>query len=64
MHTIEVVEIHLLLEHCVAPIEIDGDGSISPMFMPDNVRIEPPRAGPLAAPTNDTTGAATQHRPI
>ena len=56
---IEVVEIQLLVVHCVAPIDIDGDASNSAKFMPDNVSVEPPPAGhPL---TNLPTCLVTPH---
>jgi hypothetical protein len=58
LHMIEVVEIQLLVVHCVAPIDIDGDASNSAKFMPDNVSVEPPPAGPFASRTNVSAGAA------
>ena len=58
---IEVVEIQLLVVHCVAPIDIDGDVSIGAKFVPENVRIEPPVVGPFAKLTDVTTGAASRH---
>jgi hypothetical protein len=54
---IEVVEIHLLSVHCVAPIDIDGDVSIGAKFVPESVSVEPPVVGPFAALTDVITGA-------
>jgi hypothetical protein len=56
-HSTEVVEIQLLVVHCVAPIDIDGDVLVGTKFAPDKVSVEPPVAGPFAALTDVTTGA-------
>ena len=60
VHTIEVVEVQLLVAHCVAPIDIDGDVSIGAKLVPESVSVEPPVVGPLATRTNVTAGAATR----
>ena len=60
VHTIEVVEVQLLVAHCVAPIDIDGDVSIGAKLVPETVSVEPPVVGPLASRTNVTAGAATR----
>jgi hypothetical protein len=57
---IDVVEIHLLVVHCVAPIDIDGDVSIGAKFVPESVSVEPPVVGPFATQTSVTAGAATR----
>jgi hypothetical protein len=62
MHVIEVVEIQLLVVHCVEPIDIDADVLAGPKFVPDNVRIEPPVVGPFAVQRNVTAGAAASHQ--
>ena len=46
-HSIEVVVIQILTVHCVKPIDIDGDVSVGPKFVPDNMSVEPPVVGPL-----------------
>ena len=51
---IDVVEVQLLVVHCVAPIDIDGDVSIRAKFVPETVSVEPPVVGPLASRTNVT----------
>ncbi len=58
LHMIEVVEIQLLVVHCVAPIDTDGDVSTGAKFVPESVSVEPPVAGPLASRANVTAGAA------
>jgi len=57
---IDVVEVQLLVVHCVAPIDIDGDVSIRAKFVPETVSVEPPVVGPLVSRTNVTAGAATR----
>ena len=57
---IEVVEIQLLVAHCVSPIDMDGDVWIGAKFMPESVSVEPPEVGPFATQTNVTAGAATR----
>ena len=57
---IDVVEVQLLVVHCVTPIDIDGDVSIRAKFVPETVSVEPPVVGPLATQTNVTAGAATR----
>jgi hypothetical protein len=57
---IEVVEIQLLVVHCVSPIDIDGDASIGAKFVPESVSVEPPEVGPFATQTSVTAGAATR----
>ena len=57
---IEVVEIQLLVAHCVAPIDIDGDVCIGAKLVPESVSVEPPVVGPLASRTDVTAGAATR----
>ena len=58
MHMIEVVEIHLLVVHCVAPIDIDGDVSIGAKFVPESVSVEPPVVGPLLIVAEEANGSA------
>jgi hypothetical protein len=55
---IEVVEIQLLVVHCVAPIDIDGDVSIGAKFVPESVSVEPPVAGPLTMVAEEANGSA------
>ena len=57
---IDVVEVQLLVVHCVTPIDIDGDVSIRAKFVPETVSVEPPVVGPFASRTNVTAGAATR----
>ena len=57
-HTTEVADIQLLVVHCVAPIDIDGDVSIGAKFVPESVSVEPPVVGPFASRANVTAGAA------
>ena len=64
LHTIAVVEIQLLVVHCVAPIDIDGDVSIRAKFVPETVSVEPPVVGPFAVPRNVTVGAAHRNRAV
>ncbi len=69
-HIIEVVDVQLLVVHCVAPMEIVGDVSAGTRFMPDSESVAPPVVGPFGAlkgygypvPTNVTTGAARHNR--
>jgi hypothetical protein len=69
-HIIEVVDVQLLVVHCAAPMEIDGDVSAGTKFMPDSESVAPPVVGPFGAlkgygypvPTNVTTGAARHNR--
>ena len=58
MHSIDVVEIQMLVVHCVAPIDIDGDVLVGAKFVPASVSVEPPVVGPLASRANVTAGAA------
>jgi hypothetical protein len=60
VHTIAVVDIHLVLLHCVAPIHAVGDVSVKPKFVPESVSVEPPVVGPFATQTSVTAGAATR----
>ncbi len=55
---IEVVEIQLLVVHCVAPIDIDGDVSIGAKFVPASVSVEPPVVGPLLIVAEEANGSA------
>jgi hypothetical protein len=55
---IEVVEIQLLVVHCVAPIDIDGDVSIGAKFVPESVSVEPPVAGPLTMVAEEAKASA------
>ena len=61
---IEVVEIQLLVAHCVSPIDIDGDVWIGAKLVPESVSVEPPVVGPFAGPRNVTAGAAHRHRAV
>ena len=65
-HSIEVVVLQLPLMHCVKPIDIniDGDMSVGPKFVPDTMSVEPPVVGPFAGPRNVTAGAAHRHRAV
>ena len=63
-HSIEVVVIQILTVHCVKPIDIDGDVSVGPKFVPDNMSVEPPVMGPFAVPRNVTVGAAHRNRAV
>jgi hypothetical protein len=58
LHSTEVVEIQLLVAHGVAPMDIDGDVSIGPKFVPDSVSVEPPVVGPFKVLALVSTGAA------
>jgi hypothetical protein len=55
-----------LTVHCVKPIDIDidGDMSVGPKFVPDTMSVEPPVVGPFAGPRNVTAGAAHRHRAV
>ena len=63
-HSIDVVVIQLrplpdpIPMHCAAPIEIVGDVSAVPKFMPDTVSVAPPVVGPFTVPRDVKTGAA------
>ena len=60
---IDVVEVQLLVVHCVTPIDIDGDVSIRAKFVPETVSVEPPVVGPLTGLSIVSTGAARRDRP-
>ena len=66
VHTIAVVDIQLVLLHCVAPIIAVGDVSVSvgPKLVPDIVSVGPPVVGPLTGLSIVSTGAARRDRPV
>ena len=57
-HIIEVADLQLLVVHGVAPMEMVGDVSVEPKFVPDSVSVAPPLVGPFSALQSVTTGAA------
>jgi hypothetical protein len=61
-HTIAVVDIQLVVLHCVASIHAVGDVSAGPKLMPNSV--EPPVVGPLTGLSIVSTGAARRDQPV
>ena len=57
-HIIEVADLQLLVVHGVAPMEMVGDVSVEPKFVPDSESVAPPVVGPFGALTCVNTGAA------
>ena len=47
LHTTEVVDIQLVVVHCVEPVHAVIDESSGPRFVPDIVSVEPPVVGPF-----------------
>ena len=62
LHTIAVVDIQLVVLHCVASIHAVGDVSAGPKLMPHSV--EPPVVGPLTGLSIVSTGAARRDQPV
>ncbi len=62
VHTSEVVEIQLVVVHCVEPVDAVGDELIEPKFVPDIVSVEPPVVGPFTGLPVVTTAAARHPR--
>ncbi len=58
-HNIEVADLQLLMVHCVTPMEIVGDVSAGPKFVPDSVSVAPPVVGPLTGRVNVIEGAVS-----
>jgi hypothetical protein len=61
-HSIEVADLQLLVVHGVAPMEMVGDVSVEPKFVPDSESVAPPVVGPFGALTCVITGAESQSR--
>ena len=61
-HIIEVADLQLLVVHGVAPMEMVGDVSVSPKFVPDSESVAPPVVGPFGALTSVNTGAESHSR--
>lgn len=64
MHSIDVVEIQMLVVHCVAPMDVVGDVPVGPKFEPDRVSREPPEVGPFVGRASVSTGAAQFNSPV
>ena len=66
LHAIAVVDIQLVVLHCVVPIIAVGDVyvPVGPKFEPDRVSIEPPVVGPFGGRASVSTGAAQCQSPV
>ena len=64
LHATEVVDIQLVVVHCVAPVHAIGDESSGPRFVPDIVSVEPPVVGPFPGLPVVSRGAARHQSAI